>query len=259
MKKLAIAALAIMFMASACSKEEKPVEYGTATLSIEQGASVFVKAGNPIDDTYEITSTADAFNGKTYSQIQGQTFTMATGTYTISAENISETVAETDRGAQRFHGATEFEVTANSKANVSFECKMANARVSFTFADSFKEFFDVNNSTTPAKISASTGTIGTDRTIEYNATATLAADDSQIAYFNTVPAGKTLTFTISACRKIDGVKKEYTKTISILPQYWHQVTISASTTSGQAGLEITVDQTITEATHPFTVDPFDNN
>lgn len=261
MKKLTLMALAALCIAG-CSKEETPIEYGSAKLSVEQGASVFVKSTTTqAPDTY-IVSTSNTQNNTvvsalsgTYGTLKEKEITVPVGNYKVEAYNITETAAEEGRGAQRFYGSKELNVTAGTLSNVSFVCKMANARVSFAFDDSFKNMFDVENTTTPAKIVA-TSAANADRSIEYSNATSLAEDNSQIAYFNVSASNATLNFVITAVRKSDSQTKTYNRSITLQAQSWHQVTISASTGSGQAGIDITVDETITTVSNPITVDPY---
>lgn len=246
---------------AACSKEEAPTQYGNVKLSIEQGAAVFVKSGtSEVSDNYTVATVdadndaVDALSG-TYGSIKDKQIMVPVGNYTVSAYNITETAAETGRGAQRFFGSSPLAVTAGDLENISFTCTMDNARVSFVFDNTFKSLFDINNATNPAKVTASSAA-NSERKIEYNKDATLAEDDSQIAYFNVSQNDATLNFTITAVRKSDSAVKTYNKSITLQKQSWHQVTIKAATTSGSADISINVNETVTSVTHDIEVDPY---
>ncbi len=260
MKKIALIVLAALSIA-ACNKTETPVQYGNVKLSIEQGASVFVKSGvSEASDDYTV-STVDANNyavdalSGAYGTIKEKQIAVASGNYTVSAYNITDIAAEENRGAQRFFGSEQLNVTAGALETVSFTCTMANARVSFTFDNTFKALFDVANETTPAKITASSVANST-REIEYDINATLAEDDSQIAYFNVSEEDATLNFTITAVRKSDSAVKSYSKSITLQKQSWHQITVKAATTSGSADISINVDESVTSVVHDVEVDPY---
>ncbi len=259
MKKLAIAALAIMFMASACSKEEKPVEYGTATLSIEQGASVFVKSAATEDelDNFQISATK---NGsavseltKKYSDLKGQTITLSTGEYVVSAENISETEAEEGRGAQRLAGSNNLTIEAGKTSSINIACSMVNAKVTFTFADSFKAMFKEDDATTPATISAITAVNTHNRAaVTYSKDATLETEE---AFFTVDGSNSTLNFTITAVNN-NGETKTYNNTLTLEPKTWHKVTINGSSTNGSAGITITADKSMAEKPSSVDIDPY---
>lgn len=260
MKKILFVALAFMGLA-ACQKAEAPIQYGNVELSVEQGASVFVKGEvSEVPDDYTVYTVdanedvADALSGS-YGSIKGKQIAVPVGNYTVSAYNITETAAEEGRGAQRFLGSSPLAVTAGELETISFTCTMANARVSFVFDNTFTSLFNVSDGTTPAKVAA-TAAANPDRTIEYNKDATLSEDDSQMAYFNVSESDATLNFTITAVRKSDSAVKEYQKSITLEKQSWHQITIKAATTSGSADISINVDQTITPVTHDVEVDPY---
>lgn len=262
MKKLALILGAVLCITS-CSKDEIAVEYGSAKLSIEQGASVFVKGTStttPASDTYIVYTTKE--NTKieelsgTYGSLKDKSITVPVGKYKVEAYNIAEDKAEEGRGEQRFYGTETLDVTAGNLKEVSLTCKMANARVSFAFDESFKNLFDVNNSTTPAKIVA-TSAANNSRPITYDNTTTLEENNGQIAYFNVVTGNNALNFVITAVRKSDSQTKTYTKRIDLQAQSWHKITISASTTSGQGEIGIVVDESITSVENPITVNPYE--
>ena len=263
MKKFLSIAFAAL-LAVACNKNEIPTQYGSVKLSINQGASVFVKSEDPtlpeIADEYNVSTTdansdiVDVLSG-TYGQIKDKQIAVAVGNYTVSAYNITATAAEEDRGAQRFFGSESIEVKVGELSPISFTCKMDNARVSFVFDDTFKQLFNTTDANTPAKIVANT-VVNTDRKIEYTNETTLAEDDPQIAYFNVDAEDATLKFTITALRKSDNQVKNYTKTITLQKQSWHQVTVKAATSQGSADITINIDESIATVEHEVEVDPY---
>lgn len=263
MKKFLSIAFAAL-LAIACNKNEMPTQYGSVKLSIDQGASVFVKSEEPalpeIADDYIVSTTdanssiVNALSG-TYGQIKDKQIAIAVGNYSVAAYNITAVEAEEGRGAQRFFGSKDTEVTVGELSQISFTCKMDNARVSFVFDDTFKQLFNTTDVNTPAKIVAHT-VANSSRTIEYTHEATLAEDDSQIAYFNVDATDATLEFTITALRKSDSQVKTYTKTITLQKQSWHQVTIKAATSQGSADITINVDESIATVEHDIEVDPY---
>ncbi len=229
-----VALVAIITMG--CNKEICSSEYGCVTLSINNNASLFAKSSlTEAPDTFAVYATdlmnnmVPELSGK-YDMLKHREIAIPVGTYTISAQNITEELAEEERGAQRFFGSYTLTIGEGSSNDVSFTCAMANARVSFTFDESFKNIFDTENGDFPAKISASTAT-NPDRVIEYNSSATLAEDDPQIAYFNVDPNNAVLNFTISARRKNDSAEKSFTKSVELQPQSWYRITIKAASAS----------------------------
>ena len=263
MKKFLLVALAALFVIS-CDKNEIPTQYGSVKLSIDQGASVFVRSGEnalpEVGDDY-IVSTIDANSyavealSGTYGQIKDQQIAIAVGNYTVSAYNITAEKAIENRGAQRFFGSKDLEVKVGELNQVAFTCKMDNARVSFVFDNTFKQLFNVSDSENPAKVVAH-AVANSSRTIDYTYESTLAEDDAQIAYFNVDETDATLKFTITAVRKSDSQVKEYTKTITLQKQSWHQITIKAATSQGSADIAIDVDESIATVQHDIQIDPY---
>lgn len=240
--------MAIVFMAS-CSKSEMPYEYGNVRLSIGHNSSVIVKsATEEIPATYIISTVnsqgeaVSELNGE-YGTIKEKDIAMPVGTYTVSAYNITEEEAETERGAQRFFGSTSFDIKAGELHQASFTCTMENARVSFVLDDSFKNIFDVENAENPAKVTVYTAA-NPSRKIEYTKDATLSEDDPQIAYFNIDSSDSSLNFTITARRKSDSADKSYSKSFALQKQSWYKVTIKAASNSGSDEVTVNMDATL---------------
>lgn len=277
MKKIFTLALASIMLFS-CSKEEiwTAQETGEMTINVEQGPQIEVTTKAAIAGNYKVNikqgETSVSGYPKEYSEVIGQTLTFSTGTYTVEAYNITEAAALTGNGEARYYGSTTVPVIANSTANVSFICRMANSKVTFvfdkTFADAFQQtttgegeseqtldYITIPNrniSFEPIEVAETAGKT------EDEIASILAAshDDSTPAFFT---AGENaLTFTIKATRKSDGVDKTYIQTLDLEAAQWHQVTISASTSSGQLGdWNIQVDETITNATHEVEINPYE--
>lgn len=260
MNKLLTAAI-ITLLAAACSKTEKPTEYGNVSLNIEQGASVFVdnstKATESIPDTYQIitTTSADvqvAAGTGTYGTIKSG-FTIPTGTgYKISAFNCDAQTAESENsnyGQQRFFGNSTFDITAGNTATVAFTCSMVNSKVSVGYDASFTSQF------TEYSVQVSSA-VNTTRVLDFTSASTV---DSPTAFFNIDPTTPTLNIKISGTRKTDGVAKTYNQTITLLAKTWHKLTIKATSVSGSADLNISVDNSITEVSSDINIDPYATN
>ena len=91
-----------------------------------------------VEDT-EITGT--------YGSIKGQSFKLKVGTYVATArshENADDSkVLNEGYGVPFYSGTTEFEVMALEKTrNVEIQCKTANARVTVSLSDAFKNYYD---------------------------------------------------------------------------------------------------------------------
>lgn len=235
MKRIILLLLAAI-LAIACSKENPVEDSAMARVSIEQGSSLFVKSTTEAPDTYYVETFAsgntpfEELSGS-YGDFKGKDFTLPAGSYTVTAYNITEEEAEEGRGLQRFFGSTEVALDPGSYKEISFICKMANARVSFLFDDSFKNYFDLENTASPALISASSAA-NPGRVVTYTGSTTLAEDDGQMAYFNVSDENPVLNFTIVACRKSDSQVKSFERSITLQPQSWHQIIIKAEGDSG---------------------------
>ncbi len=241
-----------------CSKSELAPQYGKVSLSIEQGAKIFIdqtKAVSTIPDEYHIITTTssgtqvDAGTG-TYGTVKNA-FTVEVGTgYKISAFNISETEAKTANsnwGAQRFFGNSTFDVTAGATTNVTFTCTMVNSKVSIGYDLSFTSQFS-NYSVNVYAVDDSGRKL----------TFTDASDlTSPIAYFN-IEGSKFLNIVVKGTRKLDSTAKEFNSSITLTAASWHKLTIKASTSSGNADLDISVDNTVVELSSDVIIDPYQN-
>ncbi|MEG0518989.1 MAG: DUF4493 domain-containing protein [Bacteroidales bacterium] len=259
MNKL-ISAAVITVIAASCAKNEKPTEYGNISLTIEQGASAFVenstKATATIPDEYQVVTTtaADAqvaAGTGTYGTLKGG-FTIPTGTgYKISAFNCSANDAESkpdSKGQQRFFGSSTFDITAGNLAVVTFTCSMANSKVSVGYDNSFASQF------TNYSVQVSSA-VNTTRIIDFTNASTV---DSPVAFFNVDPTTPTLNIKITGTRKTDSVAKTYNQTITLLAKTWHKLSIKATSVSGSANLDITVDHSMAEVSSDISIDPYAN-
>lgn len=242
MKKFFTLALASLMLLS-CSKDSiwNAQEQGQLSVNVEQGASVFVEtkaAVNTGDFNLKIFKNGGKveYNGKVSAFTSPMT--LPTGTYTVSAENITEAEALTDRGAQRLADTQEnVTVNANKTTNITLNCVMVNSKVSFAFDETFKSAFEMENT----QITESS------RSIVWSKNATL---ESEIAYFE--PG--TLNYTITTKRA--GEDKTYTGQVEMAAKTWHKLTVKANVENGQLGITVTADDSVAEVPGEIIVDPY---
>lgn len=242
MKKFFTLALASLMLLS-CSKDSiwNAQEQGQLSVNVEQGASIFVEtkaAVNTGDFNLKIVKNGgDVKYDDKVSEFT--TMTLPTGTYTVSAENITAEEALAGRGKQRLADTKEnVTVSANNITNITLNCVMVNSKVSFAFDETFKSAFDMENTQI---------TESSTRGIVWSKDATL---DSEIAFFEP----STLNYTIKTKRA--GADKTYTGTIALQAKTWHKLTVKASVENGQLGITVTADDTVAEKLGDITVDPY---
>lgn len=242
MKKFFTLALASLMLLS-CSKDSiwNAQEQGQLSVTVEQGASIFVetKAANTGDFNLKIVKNGGEDVRYDNKVSEFTTMTLPTGTYTVSAENITAEEALTDRGAQRLADTLKnVTVNANQTTNITLNCVMVNSQVSFAFDDTFTSAFEMEHT----QITESS------RDIVWTKNATLT---SEIAYFE--PG--ILEYTITTKRA--GANKTYTGQVPMAAKTWHKLTVKANVENGQLGeITITVDDTVTEDLGDITVDPY---
>lgn len=260
MKKISTFVL-LAFAIMACSKTENPVEYGKVALHIEQGARAFInlksgtKATETIPDTYKVATVtaggaAVADGTGAYGTIKNGFNLPAGKGYALSAYNCTEEEAlntPDSWGQQRFYGSTTFDVTAGNTANLSFTCQMVNAKISVTYDNSFVSQFD--NYLVEVYAEAAPG-----RKLSFDHTAT---PENPAAFFNVDQTDATLHITITGTRKIGNLPRSYTQVITLLPKTWHKLTVKATSVSGSADLNITIDNSVTEASSDISINPYE--
>lgn len=86
----------------------------------------------------------------TYASIKGQSYKLKVGTYTATAVSLLNAndakSLNGGYGAPYYAGSTEFEVKALEKTrNVEIQCKVANARVTLSLSEAFRNYYDESN------------------------------------------------------------------------------------------------------------------
>ena len=142
MKKVIIMT-ALTVLAASCQRLEmsKPLQYGS--LSVDMDAEVKVEAVTKAAATPEELAN---YNVKVIGQDQASTsyydglysafkpLKLPLGTYTVSAENCTSTVAETGNGCKRLFGSTEVTISeSNLNPTAEFTCSVANTLVTVEF------------------------------------------------------------------------------------------------------------------------------
>jgi uncharacterized protein YcfL len=241
MKKFFTLALASLMLLS-CSKDSiwNAQEQGQLSVNVEQGASVFVETKAASTDNFylKIVKNGVEVYYKKVSESKSP-ITLPTGTYTVSAENITAEEALAGRGKQRLADTKEnVTVSANQTNTITLNCVMVNSQVSFAFDETFKSAFDMANTQI---------TESSTRGIVWSKNATL---ESEIAYFE--PG--TLNYTITTKRA--GEDKTYTGQVEMAAKTWHKLTVKASVVNGQLGITVTADDSVAEDLGNITVDPY---
>lgn len=242
MKKFFTLALASLMLLS-CSKDSiwNAQEQGQLSVNVEQGASIFVETKAASTDNFNLKIVKNGGKVEYDGKVSAFTspMTLPTGTYTVSAENITAEEALAGRGKQRLADTKEnVTVSANQTNTITLNCVMVNSQVSFAFDETFKSAFDMANTQI---------TESSTRGIVWSKDATL---ESEIAYFE--PG--TLNYTITTKRA--GEDKTYTGTIALQAKTWHKLTVKASVENGQLGITVTADDSVVAVPGDITVDPY---
>ncbi len=251
----------ICALLTSCSQSEMTeTAYGNVALSIEQGENINVeiegvtRATQVISDSYQINTenaegTALSTGTGTYGNLKGGFIAPEGSGYKMSAYNVTEAASEASNngfGEARYWGSTTFDVTAYETTPVSFVCTMVNAQVSVAYDETFTQQFSNYSVELAAAANA-------DRTVEFTSAATTS---SPLGFFTVDETNPTLHIKIKGTRRLDSTYKEFSQTIQLSAKYWHKLTVKTTTVSGGVGVEVTVDNALTESSTDVAIDPY---
>lgn len=154
MKMKFVYATAIAMMAVACNSEriDEPVQFGeiSVALSGEPEVDIITKAAETLDPTSDLAKeyTVRILNSSNSVKYEASLFdfktqTLELGTYYVTAENCSETQAESGSGKKRLYGRSA-DITLspeNLTETAVVNCTVANALVSVEFDSSISGRF----------------------------------------------------------------------------------------------------------------------
>lgn len=183
-------------LAASCQRIEmsKPLQYGS--LSVAMDAEVKVEAVTKAAATAEELAN---YNVKVIGQDEASTshydglykdfqpLTLPLGTYTVSAENCTSTVAETGNGCKRMYGSKDVTISeTNLTPTAEFTCYVANALVTVVFDKSATDHIS------DLKVSLTGGTSG--RTVD------VTTSDTEV-WFNPSTVSWAITGNITSINK----------------------------------------------------------
>ena len=249
MKKVLILT-ALTVLAASCQRLEmsKPLQYGS--LSVDMDAEVKVEAVTKAAATPE--ELAD-YNVKVIGQNQTSYYDglysafkplkLPLGTYTVSAENCTSTVAETGNGCKRLFGSTEVTISeSNLNPTAEFTCSVANALVTVEFDKSATDHIS------GLKVDLKGGTSG--RTVSVTTSGTEV-------WFNPSTVSWAITGNIASINKAVDIKGSK----DLVAKNHLKIVVSVNLENGQisAAPSITLDTNLSEAVeHNEKFNPYDN-
>lgn len=243
-----------LFSVASCQKDQVPEnsdQEGFIQLQInDPDVDIITKAATVISDDYQVVVSQgeEIVKAATYGELKAP-FALIPGDYSIYAQNINSEKALEERGLQHFYGTLDkFSITAGVTTNVSFQCAMINSRVSVNFEDKFRTVYK----DATVKIYESSD-IYKKRVIDFPYAST-TEDESTWAYFN-VDENPEITVVLSVVRN-DDVMNTITNTVKIEPKSWHKINFNVSSTAGQAGVLITVNNELIDKDENLNVDPY---
>ena len=256
MHRSAILSLAVLLLTTGCNKvvmESHLMGSIYLALATDVEVDAVTKADTQDCSDFHVNITGETFSGGKWTKdyVYGsmpESVTVPCGTYTVLAENCTETSAQTENngfGCVRYYGKSQpVEVGSTVPAPVSITCRMVNGKATLIFDESFLEdFTDVK------------ATLSCDgRDVIFNVA---EADD---IYFNVDPEGSGLVYTINATVAAGTESERRVKysneasPLELLPAKWLKITLK-SNHNGIIGPEISVDDSMGTNPLPEIIDP----
>lgn len=218
-------------------------------LTAEQAANYTLTLNDGSQNTWQ----------KKYSAITDADKKLTPGSYTLSAENITEAEAESNKsnsGEKRIYGiSNSFTITAGKTEPVTVNCAVVNSAVTVAFDSSFGTYFQSGYT---VEIKKGTRSFTTAGTAENPATLTAGHEESNQKFYNLSAntAENVLTCTITAKLIGESTPQNYTKSYTLTKATWHKLTFKASSDKGQITvITISVDETLKPDPQNITIDP----
>lgn len=252
MKKY-LSLLAVTLTLVACNNEnETLVEYGHISLGLENSKEITVSSRASSAEELAnfniniLQGSVSKWAGK-YNELQNVELVYPVGdNYLVTAESCTLAEAQSANsnwGEMRTAGqSTPFSITSGATTQVNFSCTMQNAKVGFSYDQSFKDVF-TDYSVEVYESSES------NRTLVFDSNATF---ETKAAYFN-IDADPQISYTVKGL--FNGVQKTYPGTLVIAAAKWHRLTVKA-TANGQINLGITIDNSVQEDNQNVEVNPY---
>ena len=251
MKKTIIIAAALVAM-TACNKnliEVSSVDgFGYINLGVSADTELVVTKAETLDAAasadYTITLTGSQKNWtKKFSEIADDDKKMPAGTYTMTAQNISDDAAVAGNGAMLLIGENNNVVVEAGKAtDVEITCAIANSKVTVNFDPEFTNVFDIEAE--PVVLDP----LG--RAVAMTP-GDHAAEGTEAAWFND---GTTVNWTLSVVVESTSQPKTYNGSFAVTAGTWNQLTFKAGK-NGSISLVIKVDESIVEVPVEEIIDP----
>lgn len=242
-KTLVIAAMAIVALAG-CKKvsmKDNPEQEGYLFFDLQANDEIVVETKAEVAaavlDTFSIKIGGNA--PVLYSEVKDKAVSIAQGTYTITAENITTTDAEKGAGQLRMAATAEGqEVTAGVTTPVILACEVLSSKLTVVYSAAFKAAFE--------DYTFVADPLGRNQTI---------ADGGSVFFNNTKDGTVKVDYTISAKHISSGKDVSSPNTITLKNAYHHTATVNVGTNGGLS-ITISADDALTSENNEITVDPY---
>lgn len=259
----AMLCLALPLLAGCVSKKE-PDPYGRGTgqftVASLRGEGEFVVVDTKTDgETVDVSGfhvavldqsgeSLDGFEWDAFSEIDGQTITLPSGKYRLTANNRPKVPTPAAWDAPVYEGMTEFPVKIGALTEVKLVCKLVNVKVTLAFTENFRNMVD------NATVEVYTDYTDPNKAEKQKANLTWTLDETRAGYFD-VPEDGQFYVCVKGIRKEDGKPLgngegqtfKITKSAggTLQAQDWAQLLIGYEQ-SGQGGLSVSIDPELHE-------------
>lgn len=239
---------AVLFALSACNKSviDAPSEYGYIdfNLSADNTIKVDTRAGDD-DYSYDVSDFTVKFGGNSYkySELTGPV-RIATGTYTIEAENCTLAEGETGNGMLRMYDSESVTVLANKAATATLRCSPMSSEVNLVYSDTYKSLYPESVFTL----------VGTRNSV---AGARLALEEGTPVYYNNTSDGiVNVSYEIKAMGDASDAKTTFGGTLALKNAYSLTITVDVQNANGQIIIDLKATDTLTGESSTIVVDPY---
>ena len=277
LKYIPIISMALAILA--CSKDNNL--HGELSLDLTNNTDVYItqqsKAASNIDlDNFIIEIPNSGIPSGYYKDLKGEKIAIIADTYTASAFNCTEDVANgtadeaNEYGCIRYAGSKEFTVEPGGFTSVTIPCVVANSKVSVqlkgNFLKAFKKEATTVTITTNSDRSERPLTFGNFEILENNnpdkwATAMTSSTpaDAQYAFY---PSGTTLYIDITTIKanrpSSEVINYSITQTITTNKATWHQITLDADLTNAPTGISVQVGEKTSVINNGISIDGYNS-
>ena len=247
MRKILYISSAVLALAS-CNKAvlDAPTCYGYIDFNLSADNTFKVEVKSSDDDfTYDVSDFTVKFGGQTYkySDLTGPV-KIATGTYTVEAENCTLAEGEVDNGMLRMADSKSITVEPNKAATATLRCTPMSSEVRLVYSDTYRTMYPSSEFTL----------IGTRNGVSNTRLALV--EGTPVYYNNTVNGTVNVAYEIKAKGDASDAKTTFGGNLALKNAYSLTITVDVQNANGQILIDLKATDTLTGESSTIVVDPY---